>query len=128
MNPQTNNPPELTRSTNVHFTSAEKKLMETAASLIHNKTDTDALNILLKHTVCVFNSRLKAVETIQKAYRKFQTQILEEILKLQSINKATKCYFCTTKPEPYDTWSPIEVLQFLKNNMCRPCQKRVFKY
>jgi len=109
MKPQTNNPPKLTRSTNVHFTSAEKKLMETAASLIHNKTDTDALNILLKHTVCVFNSRLKAVETIQKAYRKFQTQILEEIVKLQSTNNSTKCYFCITKSEPDETWRPVEV-------------------
>lgn len=99
------NPPKLTRSTNIHFTSAEKKLIGTT-----------------------FNSRLKAVETIQRAYQKFQTQILEEIRKLQSINKPTKCYFCTIKPEPYDTWSPIEVLQFLENNMCRPCQKRIFKY
>ena len=80
MNPQTKNPPELTRSTNVHFTSAEKKLMDTT-----------------------FNSRLKAVEKIQKAYRKFQTQILKEIIKLKSTNNSTKCCFCTTNPEPDNT-------------------------
>ena len=77
----------------------------------------------------IFNSKLKAAEKIQKAYRKFQTQILEEISKFPATaNNSTKCYFCTTNTKPDETWSPAEVLQFLENNMCRPCQRNFFKY
>ena len=52
MNHQTKNPIKLTRSTNVHFTADEKTLMTTT-----------------------FNSRLNAVEKIQKAYRNFQKKV-----------------------------------------------------